>query len=570
LGGNVAIAVRNTIGFAVQRCSLIVHPTHAKLPTLTFLGVIAGLRVRDNQILGSTAIGNAPLDALAPRAEKTFVADERTPGRLLLAHSRIEDNVLVGLRAGISFVGTAIHAGDNVVADNVVAAVIAGITLLGTSHAGATVIRSNVVAAGFYGIVDGLNPARITDNEIFGLNSQLDRLGIPDPRVPAEPVDPLRPNPCAPESVVYTARPVGIVTDVGEFRGAVGLPAAVFVTDGLGYAGPVESVRVEGNEVVEFLGYGIMVQAAVGTAMIHGNRVARIPLDGIVVTAVRGGAVSVNDNVIRGVGLEVRGQRHAQMVDQRALAAIYIGPARQADVRGNQVLGVRSAFAQTVAGVLIEGAQNSQVALNTVNDVGGPDDGPTSFGVAVRGPFDRTNVSENRIRQQSPRGGPPVRYTGVLIEGLVRGRSEDAANKYLIVDYKSARIIKFDVKGTWWYGGDRIVHLELGREFGAVHGNTIDGAGFRPMVQVRVGGNALVNDNQIVFDPAEGIPAVRIGADSAVVSANYIETQPRARAVSIDADDPDNVAIATNVTNGLLRINGIIMPPWDAINAAAP
>lgn len=567
LGGNVAIAVRNTIGFAVQRCSLIVHPTHAKEPTLALLGVIAGLRVRDCQILGSTAIGNAPLDALAPRAEKTFVADQRTPGRLLLAHSRIEDNVLVGVRAGISFVGTAIHVGDNVVADNFVAAVIAGIAHLGTSAVGATMIRSNVVAAGFYGIVDGLDPVRITDNEIFGLNTQLDRLGIPDPHFPAEPVDPLLPNPCAPESVVYTAGPAGLVTDVGNFRGAVGLPAAIFVTDGLGYSGPVESVRVKGNEVAEFLGYGIMVQAAVTTAMIHGNRVARVPLDGIFVGTV-GGAVSVHDNVVRDVGSDVRGQRHAQVVEQRALAAIYIGPAQEADVRANQVLGVQSSFAQTVAGVLIEGARNSQVALNTVNDVSAPV-GSSLIGIAVQGSFDRTNVSENRIRQQSSRGSSPVRYTGVLIAGLVRLRSEHSADAYHVVEYKSVRIIRITGEVIWWYSNDKIVHLELGRELGAVHGNTIDGAGFRPMVQVSVGGNALVNDNQIVFDPAEGIPAVRIGADSAVVSANYIETQPRARAVSIDAD-PDNVAIATNVTNGVLQINGALTSPWDAINVAAP
>jgi len=565
-GGNVAIAARNTVGFVVQRCSLIVQPVRAQLPALTLLGVIAGLRVRDCQILGSTAIGNAPLDALAPHAERTFVADNRTPGRLLLAHSRIDDNVLVGLRAGIAFVGTAIHAGDNFVADNIVAAVIAGITHLGTSPAGATVVRSNVVAAGFYGIVDGLDPVRITDNEIFGLNTQLDRLGIPDPQVPNEPVDPLRPNPCAPERVTYSTRPIGVVTDVGRLRGDIGLPAAILVTDGLGYGGRIQSVRVEANEVAEFLGYGIMVQAAVATAMINGNRIFRVPLDGIVVVAVRGGAVAVNDNVIRAVGYEAREQRHAPAADRRVLAAIAIGPVQEADVRANQVLGVRSAFPQIVAGVWIEGARNAQVALNTVNDVGAPDG--LSFGIAVRGPFDRADVSENRVRQQSVRSPSPGRYFGVQIEGLVKFRPEDAVNHFHpVVGFKFAQIFRKTDGGIWWFSIDRIVHLELGRELGAVHGNTIDGAGLRPMVQVMVGGNALVNDNQIVFNPTEGIAAVRIAADSAVVSANYVETRPEAPAVRVDAD-PANVAIATNVTNGRLEVNGGLTSPWDVINVA--
>ncbi|ORA07255.1 DUF6519 domain-containing protein [Mycolicibacterium bacteremicum] len=564
LGGNVAIAVRNTIGFVVQRCSLIVQPTRARLPALTLLGIIAGLRVRDCQILGATAIGNAPLAASAPRAERAFVADQRTPGRLLLAHSRIEDNVLVGLRAGIAFVGTSIHLGDNVVADNIVAAVIAGITHLGTSPAGPTVVRSNIVAAGFYGIIGGLNPVRIADNEIIGLNTRLNRLGIPDPRVPDEPDDPLRPNPCAPKSVVYKAGPIGIVTDVGAMRGGLGLPAAVLVTDGLGFGGRIESVRIGGNEVEEFLGFGIMVQAAVATTMIHGNRISRVSLDGIVVTAIRGGAVSVHNNVIRGVGYEAREQRHAPATDPRVLAAIAIGPAREADVRANQVLGVRSIVAQTVAGVWIEGANNSQVALNTVNDVSAPEG--LSFGIAVRAPFDRTDISENRVRQESPRS----RYTGVSIGGLVTLRPTGREADYHLVGLKFGRLIIVTDVGTWWYGDDRIVHLQVGRELGAVHGNTVDGTGLRPMVQIIVGGNALLNDNRIVFVPDERGAAVRIGADSAVVSANYVETRPDASAVAIDAD-PAKVAISTNVTNGDLRINGApLAPPWDAMNIATP
>jgi hypothetical protein len=299
--------------------------------------------------------------------------------------------------------------------------------------------------------------------------------------------------------------------------------------------------------------------------MIHGNHVVRVPLDGIVVTAVRGGAVSVNNNVIRGVGFEVGEQRHAPAAEVQMLTAISIGPAEDADVRANQVLGVRSAIAKTVAGVLIEGARNSQVALNTVNDVGALD-GRSAFGIEIRWPFDRTNVSENRVRQL--RSGSPALYTGVLIAGAARPQAEDRANDFQIVDYKFASIIRTTEHGHYLYGFDRIVHLELGRELGAVRANTIDGAGLRPMVHVSLGGNALVNDNQIVFDPAEGVPAVRIRADSAVVSANYIQTQPRARAVSIDAD-PDNVAIATNVTNGQLLIRGLpLTPPWDANNVA--
>ena len=62
--------------------------------------------------------------------------------------------------------------------------------------------------------------------------------------------------------------------------------------------------------------------------------------------------------------------------------------------------------------------------------------------------------------------------------------------------------------------------------------------------------------------------AVLITADSAVISANYIETRPTATAVRIHADT-DKVAIATNVTNGTLRINGAALAAkWNAINVA--
>lgn len=477
--------------------------------------------------------------------------------------------MLVGLRAGIAFLGTAIHVGDNIVADNAVAGVIAGIVHLGTSLADATVVRSNVVAAGFYGIVDGLDLVRIADNEIFGLTTQLARLGIPAPKTPDDPQDPLNPNPCAPDGVVYIAGPVGVVTSVGRLRGDVGLPAAIFVIDGLGYGGRIESVRVEGNEIVEFLGYGILVLAAVATAMIHDNRVARVSLDGIVITGVRGGAASVNNNVVREVGYKVREQRHTPAADRRVLAAIAIGPLQEADVRANQLLGVRSDFAQSLAGVWIEGARNSQVAVNTVNDVGAPTG--ESFGIVVQGPFDRTDVSDNRVRQRT-RGKPPpgAGHTGVLIRGLVSFRAEDSVHGYHTVELRFLRDVRIDQLGIWWFGDDRIVELELGRELAAVHGNTIDGAGRGPMVDVAVGGNALVNDNRVVFQPqpqGRG-PAVLITADSAVISANYIETRPTAPAVRIHADT-DKVAIATNVTNGTLRINGAALAAkWNAINVA--
>src|SRR4029078_3324602 len=120
------------------------------------------------------------------------------------------------------------------------------------------------------------------------------------------------------------------------------------------FGGAIDTVRIDGNEIVEFEGHGIMVLAASQSSIVHQNRVSRVALDGILLLGWRGGAASITDNVVREIGYNSEKQRHVLTADRRWLAGIAVGAVQDADVRANQVLGVRSLYASQVAGIYVE------------------------------------------------------------------------------------------------------------------------------------------------------------------------------------------------------------------------
>ena len=474
LGGRVAIAVSNSLGVAVERCVLITRPRAVlDVPVLAVLGIVAGLTVRENVILGTVAIGSvvahkvdvgedrpnvgagrfAEYDEYRARVGNDPEADDvvaeirpdaagdedfrrsaaaigrlqfARASRLLLVRSRIEDNVLGALLHGVAWSQFTIHGADHIVAENtVLSAVGAGILHTGLSVAGTTTVRANAVYAGRWGILAGLDGMRVADNDVIGLPQ------------------------------LFGARPVG------DRLGATGLglvlvPAGIGVVDGYGFAAPLSGTRITGNGVTAVAGFGVLVASRVSTIVVDHNHVGAIALGGVVARG-RGGAVRIHDNVVDDVGRGMEGVV-ARLRDEDSAREAYIsgnlssrfhfayaansygGPVaaalgtaelgtfglaagvlvagtREADVRDNRVSAVTTELARLVVGIGLVTCDSSRAAGNTLVDIGRPE--ALSDGILVLGPFDRADAVDNDIRRfDDPERAETGPWSGIHIEGL--------------------------------------------------------------------------------------------------------------------------------------------------------
>jgi Family of unknown function (DUF6519) len=574
-GGQLAIAVSNTVGINIERCALLINPMTAKAPTLSLSGGIFGLRVRECQILGANGIGSAarsftshaePAEAAPPRTSAgTSTASNKTRNpSFILGDSRIEHNVIVGWRSGIAFFGTVIYVGANTLTENTIVGVVNGIALLGVSLLGSVTVTTNIVAAGFHGIACGISDTRILDNQIFGAQPILETLDIPNPGTPGRTVGVTDPDPCAPDELSYSQVPFGIIENSQTLRSTVGLPSAILVFDGLGMSQAIDNVRIEGNEIAHFPGQGIVVLNRIQTAIVSHNRISDVDGDAITVVGVLGGTATINHNVIRNVGKK---QHHTAAADRNALAAIAVGALLDVDISHNQISGVFSTLSALVAGILVEGARDSRISNNSINKIGTGKQ--RSFGIHVQGPFDRTDIHNNTLRQhpdanrwigihiQKSKSSPNSPSAGYIVENETKfmyAMKSKAASKIDSVLYK-----------------DLVVHLLRGRETAAVRGNGIDGAAQGPMVLIDINGNAMVTENRVTFQsPAPMTPAVLVHSGSAIISSNYIEIPHSQPALSLQCPTA-NAVVTSNLTSGRLSMNGVPLPaPWNHLNQVGP
>lgn len=601
LGGRTAISVSNSLATTIERCVLVTRPLRRdRMPTLATLGIVAGLTVRENVIVGAVALGNPlPKSDVGVRpgrrrarqrpgssvvfgpADDFAQLDDRqkyVAGRLLLAHWNIVDNLMVGGRAGVALLGPLVAAFDNRISRNdVLVGGDVGIALAGLSIAAAPELSDNMVGSPGFGIVAGIDGARIDDNEVMGVGGprlaavgavfagSLGDLTAAGGRAPSASTALWPSHVCGHDFSMSTVAGLKPSSEYDKPQGVL-VRAGILVVDGLGLRARMGRVRVTGNEVAGIEGYGIAVTSPVRDLLVATNRVHDVAIGGIVVPAPRAGSVVVAGNLVEGIGFEGGGTVDA-FLPVIGVAGIVVTGAEETDIRDNRVNGVNP-FRGRATGIAVDAVRRVRVADNRVNRIG--NDTNFAFGVLIDGPFHQVDVNDNELPGDG--SGADSRWTAVIIRGaseVVKVGAAAAATKRAMASYAYRYV---DAAGTDFLilVGKRVAALDVGPELTAVRGNTLAGEGFGPLVQLLIDGHAMFNDNRCRLVGRPRMAAVGLMARSAILNANYVEASEKGVAIEADVDRA-LVTTLGNITRGDIIVGGANLAgtQWEDLNVVA-
>jgi hypothetical protein len=467
-------------------------------------GVALAVSVRRNVLVGRTAI---------------FAGGDAERVGVFGAALRIEDNVAVGLDAGIDLGGRSAYLlACRVGRNEVLAATGGGIVATGAVAPGATLdVVGNRIATSGAGITVGPD-ATVDSNAVNALGTT-------------------------------TAPPTGIDVPPAA-RGTDGI-----VVDGGPFTTQAGHVRVTGNRVHDRAGTGIVLRTAVQTWIVKEN---------------------VVQNAGAGIEIDADGQADRAAVDNNQVVdiattqgsadgAFGIGLVRvtgSVSVVGNTVARVGLGLSTGIlrAGIFVLGSSDVHVSGNVVEGIG-PTNGFTGLavGIAVLGPFDTASVSDNTSRFTPGGTGPQQGFWLALLIGSLTAGATGFGNHKAIVPVGNGSVV-FTRAGAFF--------AAAAPEHTTVSANVLAGGGVQPACLVSVTGDVVAQGNQADY---EGEPAVgvRLQATSITAATNRVRGT---RAMLVLQVDPKRFAAVGNLAPGGTRLaspSGALsdLPaPWAPLN----
>jgi hypothetical protein len=557
----IAIALRNTIGTAIERCVLaqtgavrrdpeatvsLTHeqaattgfgkgPRVAGAPLIALDGLVVETLVHENVLIGTTGIGavwgalytevgfQSMEIGLDERLRSSSTADAaRGSGYVLTYDLAVEENLFVCFLTGVSLEGFTVNVGDTRIARNsVLGGLRAGIICNGFTLPAMSRIDvvSNMLEVFGFGIAVATDDTRVADNDVVGLFLRGSKLTTD-------------------------------ATTLGSRRGD-----GIVLSPGLRPSG-IDRCQVRGNRVARMLGNAISIRTDVRSAQISHNTVEGIGGSGI---AMREGssaaALTVEGNQVLGVGaLSDPGER---------VAGILLQNGADVAVAGNTVHGVGSAGA---AGVLVGDCQRLRVTGNDVAGVGVPDSG----GGGIEASGGRITVADNSVRRAGDPGAKlsaDVEWYGIFVIGDDPEKDEEVsgvtvaggANRAFLLR-NAETVIALDPKRG------RAVVLPRGRSSIAVHGNLVESVGGVQAVYMQTRGSCVFSDNR-VFLLTRRSAVAKVFAGALVASDNYLEGMDKLAALDLTLPGGAGLTVSGNVSSGPVVLNGGPLPsPWDQLN----
>ena len=506
-----AIAIRNSSAITLQRNALArVGIFERALATVGLGGVLVGVLIRENLILGAVGIGRfavATAPKLKKQAKAVAVASEIG---LLTADLAILDNTLDCARRGISFDGVSIHAFQTRLAGNlIVGCDRAGINMLGWVFPGSGLdVRENEIHTSGAGIVVGTDDTRVEANHIA-------------PTKAGEGTD-------------------GIVLTLG------------FDKTGL------DRCQILGNCIVGMAGNGIhIVNAIVRSAMIKNNFIEAVGAGGIVMdddsTADH---LTIENNQVLNV---------APLVNDAniAIAGVRVVRAVHGDVSSNIIIGIGGAAVQnpSLAGIQVLASLSARIAGNQVADIGPA----TNFlgegvGIECTGTFERLDIADNNVRRnQNPPADPDrSQWLAVLVRGPADKPGPGVGTHFIALQ-----------NTVFAFVGNKIFALPRGREIVIVQDNLCDGYGEARVVFVGGIGTLTFTGNRCLFN-ARRAPVVEAAVRAAIASSNYLQGTANVPALVLQLPEAAPFTVLGNITSGPIQVNGATLtPPWAPLNVVA-
>jgi Right handed beta helix region len=506
-----AIAMRNSSAITLQRNALArVGIFERALATVGLGGVLVGVLIRENLILGAVGIGRfavATAPKLKKQAKAVAVASEIG---LLTADLAILDNTLDCARRGISFDAVSIHAFQTRLAGNlIVGCDRAGINMLGWVFPGSGLdVRENEIHTSGAGIVVGTDDTRVEANHVA-------------PTKAGEGTD-------------------GIVLTLG------------FDKTGL------DRCQILGNCIVGIAGNGIhIVNAIVRSAMIKNNFIEAVGAGGIVMdddsTADH---LTIENNQVLNV---------APLVNDAniPIAGVRVVRAVHGDVSSNIIIGIGGAAVQnpSLAGIQVLASLSARIAGNQVADIGPA----TNFlgegvGIECTGTFERLDIADNNVRRnQNPPADPDrSQWLAVLVRGPADKPGPGVGTHFIALE-----------NTVFAFVGNKIFALPRGREIVIVQDNLCDAYGEARVVFVGGIGTLTFTGNRCLFN-ARRAPVVEAAVRAAIASSNYLQGTANVPTLVLQLPEAAPFTVLGNITSGPIQVNGATLtPPWAPLNVVA-
>ena len=311
-------------------------------------------------------------------------------------------------------------------------------------------------------------------------------------------------------------------------------------------------VRVTGNRVHDRAGTGIALRTSVRTFMVKQN---------------------VLDTVGAGIAIEEKGRAERVVVDDNEVfdvataegssgfgLGIHVANSGAAAVLGNTVVRVGPGFAEgaELAGIVVTASEDVRISGNVVEEIG-PQEGYVGLaaGIAVIGPFERASVSDNSVRFGPGRAGPGRGgWWALLIQSAGRVRTRIAELSAVVPLDDGAVVLARD----WAFAAPRR------GDHAGIASNTLAGGGEQPACLVRVGGDAVADANQCLYEPLEDPSAVVLQASSVIASANRLRGE---KSMLILEVPEDRLAAVGNLAPGGTHLGGPgagLPAPWQPLN----
>ena len=564
LPAGIAIALRNTIGTAIERCVLaqvgavkggtdttpsLTHvepaattgfgsgPRASGAPLIALDGMVVETLVHGNVLIGTTGIG-AIWGALYSEMEFTSMAiglDERLrtaattdaargSGYVLTYDLSIEENLFVCFLTGVSLEGFTVNVGNTEILRNSVLGclragiVCNGLTLPAMSRVDVT---GNMLQVFGFGIAVGTDDSRVADNDVCGL-------------------------------ILRGATLAGATTGLTT----TGLRRAdgIVLSPSIRPSG-IDRCQVRGNRIGRIVGDAISVRTEVRSAQISHNTIQGVGGNGIAMeNGSSAGSLVVEGNQILDVGAVADpGERRFGILLQNGEDVATVG---------NTIHGIATAGA---AGILVD-SRRSRIAGNDIGDIGIPESG----GGGIEASGERVDVIDNSVRRARDPGtklSPDVDWYGIFVIGNEPKALSDEVAGVALADFTRSAFLLSD-EATIFIDPARgkAIRLPRGRSSIAVHGNLVEAVGQVQAVYLQTEGSCLFNDNRC-FHVTRRSTVVKVFAGALVASDNYLEGAEKLAAVDLTLSGGAGFTVSGNVSSGAIVLNGAALPsPWDQLN----
>ncbi|HEY5958686.1 MAG TPA: hypothetical protein VIV60_19130, partial [Polyangiaceae bacterium] len=501
-------------------------------PAVGLNGVIAESAFRDNILYGAVGIASlaAGLDSEPSFANRAMLAAARA--YTLLFNLTIEQNLILATQRGISLANLTLHLGDTRIASN---------RLIGSQEVGILtngIVLSNVMTTSR---IDQLSNSITT--EAVGIASAGHNTRIAD-------------------------NDIGVLGTTDSQR--LSARHGIWLTRGV-LPAPIQHAQILSNRILGVTGDAIHIDTSIASAMIKQN----------VVDACGGGIIMTDD-----AEAEILDVEDNQLLNvlgaadpNQPVAAIRVFRARQVNLSQNTILGfaLGAVAAPSRCGIEVTASNAVRVVNNSLDRIG-PPEGFAKFGagIFVLSPFDRLDVSNNRVRRSEQAvAGDSSSFVGIAVAGATVGVRPDFDSLGVLVALGRAVFLPLTSGAT-----NRVMVLTntlaklLVRAIdrGAVRANAVESYGSASAIRVVIQGSLHLTENLCVAQiPRATSPAVEIDAASAVVSNNQIERTPSndtTVALDLAVGNGPFTLVGNICRGGTIRVNGApIGAPWAPLNA---